>query len=42
MKKTTIAVYIDEEMLNEIRDEAKALKISLSAYVSMIIAKRVK
>ena len=41
-KKTTIAICVDDDLVNEIREEAKALRLSLSAYMSMIIAKRVK
>lgn len=42
MKKKTIAICVDEDLVNEIKEEAKALRISLSAYMSMLIAKRVK
>lgn len=42
MKKKTIAICVDEDLVEEIKKEAKELRISLSAYMSMIIAKRVK
>lgn len=42
MRKKTIGLCFDEDLLNEIKQEAKALRLSLSAYVTMIIAKRGK
>lgn len=42
MKKKTIAICVDEDLVNELKEEAKALRLSLSAYASMIFAKRVR
>lgn len=41
-KKTTIAICVDKDLAKELKEEAKALRISMSAYASMIFAKRVK
>lgn len=42
MKKKTIAICIDEDLANELKEEAKALRISLSAYMTMLVVKRSK
>lgn len=40
--KKTIAISLDGELIEELKQEAKNLKISLSSYITIILVKREK
>lgn len=42
MKKKTLAISLDEDLIKELKKEASDLRISLSSYITIMLVKRVK